>query len=104
MNKTETFPVVIVDYKAIVNKATGEEFHQLLLEQDGMVQRKDGTFRAGEKKCRITSTWSKAKCDAYKGRNLPGNWQIVKVECPEYEYEVNGVMEKFSHTWVLLPA
>jgi hypothetical protein len=104
MNIDVTFPVVIKDFKAEVNKTTGEEFHVLLLEQDGFKPTADGlTSRADEKKCRITSTWSAEKCAAYKGKTIPGH-NIVRVECTPYPYEVNGVKTMLSHTWVLQKA
>src|SRR6478609_428633 len=103
-NSNTAFPVIIADFHPQVN-GQGEAFMQLELQQEGLRQRQsDGTLYMGTNKCRITSAWDKAKCEAYKGQALPGNWQITKVECPAYKYVVDGVEETFTHTWVLLPA
>lgn len=103
MKNAELFPVVIEEFKVATNKTTGEEFHQLILTQEGLVQRADGSLRMGTKKCSITSTWNAEKCQKHVGRELQG-FNIAKVSCEPYLFVIDGEEKELNHTWVLIPA
>lgn len=100
----EKFPVIIAGYAELVN-ADGESFTQLILEQDELRARQsDKTLYMGTKTCRITSSWSKAKCELFVGKPLPAqNANIVQVDCDEYTWTnpSTGEEEKRTKTWKL---
>ena len=96
--------VTIIGYSLRENKE-GKEFIALQLQGDLVfVQNQEtGRFYLTSKKCSITTTFDEDTAKSIIGKELPGN--IVKVQCEEYEYEVEetGELLTLSHRWEYVP-
>jgi hypothetical protein len=90
--------VTIIDYKASVNKESGEEFYSLIV-QGGVETVKSaetGRNYLTARKAYVTSTFNEITCKGLIGSQIPG--QIVKVSSEPYQYEIPDTGETVTLT------
>ena len=97
--KTFVSVPTVVDFVPVETK-DGKTLFQLLIEQEALIPKADGSLRAGTLKARLLTDWSEEKCASLKGAQLSG-YNIVRVECEAYTSSVSGEEKEYTHTWIL---
>lgn len=93
--------VTIIDYKASVNKETGEEFYSLIVQGgiESVKSAETGRSYLTARKAYVTSTFNEITCKSLIGSQISG--EVVKVDCEPYQYEIpdTGEMISLSHQY-----
>ena len=93
--------VTIIDYKASVNKDTGEEFYSLIVQGgvESVKSRETGQNYLTARKAYVTSTFNEITCKGLIGSQIPG--QVVRIDSEPYDYEIpdTGEIITLSHQY-----
>lgn len=88
--------VTIVDYKASVNKETGEEFYSLIVQGgvESVKSKTTGQNYLTARKAFVTSTFNEITCKGLIGSKIPG--QVVRIDSEPYDYEIPDTGETIT--------